>query len=44
MLYDRNHLLYDAALLTRYYTEHGLLPLIDSETSHKKFHTSSFCN
>ena len=25
--YDRNHQLYDAALLTRCYTEHALLPL-----------------
>ena len=34
--YDRNHQLYDAALLTRYYTQHALCPFIDSETNHKR--------
>ena len=34
--YDRNHLLYDAALLTRYYTPYALCPFIDSETNHKR--------
>ena len=34
--YDRNHQLYDAALLTRYYTQHALRPFIDSETNHKQ--------
>ena len=34
--YDRNHQLYDAALLTRCYTQHALRPLIDSETNHKR--------
>ena len=34
--YDRNHQLYDAALLTRCYTQHALLPFIDSETNHKR--------
>ena len=29
--YDRAHRLYDAALLTRCYTQHGLRPYIDSE-------------
>ena len=29
--YDRNHQLYDAALLTRCYTQHALRPFIDSE-------------
>ena len=35
-LYDRNHQLYDAALLTRCYTQHALRPFIDSETNHKR--------
>ena len=34
--YDRNHQLYDAALLTRCYTQHALRPVIDSETNHKR--------
>ena len=34
--YDRNHQLYDAALLTRYSTQHALRPFIDSETNHKR--------
>ena len=35
--YDRNHPVYDAALLTRcyMYTQHALRPLIDSETNMK---------
>ena len=33
--YDRNHQLYDAALLTRCYTQQALCPFIDSETNHK---------
>ena len=33
--YDRNHQLYDAALLSRCYTQHALRPFIDSETNHK---------
>ena len=32
--YDRNHQLYDAALLTRCYTQ--LRPFIDSEINHKR--------
>ena len=28
--------LYDAALLTRYHTQHALRPFIDSETNHKR--------
>ena len=32
--YDRAHRLYDAALLTRCYTQHALLPYIDSEINH----------
>ena len=34
--YNRNHKLYDAALLTRCYTRHALRPFIDSETNHKR--------
>lgn len=34
--YDRNHPLYDAALLTRCYTQHALRPFIDSEINHKR--------
>ena len=34
--YDRNHQIYDAALLTRCYTQHALRPLIDSEINHQK--------
>ena len=34
--YDRNHQLYDAALLTRCYTQHALRPFIDSVTNHKR--------
>ena len=32
--YDRAHPLYDAALLTRCYTQHALRPYIDSEINH----------
>ena len=34
--YDRNHQFYDAALLTRCYTQHALRPFIDSKTNHKR--------
>ena len=34
--YDRNHQLYDAAFLTRCYTQHALRLFIDSETNHKR--------
>ena len=34
--YDRNHQMYDAALLTRCYTQHSLRLFIDSETNHKR--------
>ena len=34
--YDRNHQLYDAALLTRCYTQHALRSFIDSEINHKR--------
>ena len=30
-LFDRAHRLYDAAILTRHYTQHALRPYIDSE-------------
>ena len=32
--YDRKHDLYEAALLTRCYTQHGLRPYTDSEINH----------
>ena len=32
--YGRNHQMYDAALLTRCYTQHALRPFIDSEFNH----------
>ena len=32
--YDRAHRLYDAAILTRCYTQHALGPYIDSEINH----------
>ena len=32
--YDRNHQMYNAALLTRCYTQHALRPFIDSESNH----------
>ena len=32
--YGRNHQFYDAALLTRCYTQHSLRPFIDSESNH----------
>ena len=32
--YDRVHRLYDAAILTRCYTQHALRPFIDSEINH----------
>ena len=34
--YDRSNQLYDAALLTRDYTQHALRPYIDSEINHKR--------
>ena len=36
MFYDRNHQMYDAALLTRRETQQALRPLIDSEIIHKR--------
>ena len=32
--YDRNHQMYEAALLTRCYTQHALRPFIDAEINH----------
>ena len=34
IFYDRNHQMYDDALLTRCYTQHALRHLIDSESYH----------
>ena len=34
--YNRNHQMYEAALLTRYYTQHALRPFIDSEINHQR--------
>ena len=36
MFYDRNHQMYEAALLTRFYTQHALRPFIDSEINHHR--------
>ena len=43
--YDRSNQLYDAALLTRDYTQHALRPYIDSEINHKRHYIKvSFIN
>ena len=43
--YDRSNQLYDAALLTRGYTQHALRPYIDSELNHKRHYMKvSFIN
>ena len=34
--YDRNHQMYEAALLTRCYTRHALRPFIDAEINHQR--------
>ena len=34
--YDSNHQMYEAALLTRCYTQHALRPFIDAEINHQK--------
>ena len=39
--YDKNHQMYEAALLTRCYTQHALHPLIDSEINHKDISLNS---
>ena len=36
IIYDGNHPLYDAALLTKCYNQHALHPSIGCETSHKR--------
>ena len=43
--YDRNHQMYEAALLTRCYTQHALRPFIDAEINHQRhFITFPFIN
>ena len=37
--YDRAHRLYDAAILTRFYTQHALRPYKDSEINHIRHFT-----
>ena len=34
--YDRNHQMYEAALLTRCFTQHALCPFIDDEINHQR--------
>ena len=34
--YDRNQQMYEAALLTRCYTQHALRPFIDAEINHQR--------
>ena len=34
--YERNHKMYEAALLTRCYTQHALRPFIDAEINHQR--------
>ena len=34
--YDRNHQMYEAALLPRCYTQHALRPFIDAEINHQR--------
>ena len=34
--YDRNHQMYEAALLIRCYTQHALCPFIDAEINHQR--------
>ena len=34
--YDRNHQMYETALLTRCYTQHALRPFIDAEINHQR--------
>ena len=35
-MYDRNHQMYEDALLTRCYTQHALRPFIDAEIKHQR--------
>ena len=41
--YDRNHQFYDAALLTRCYTQQVFRPFIDSDTNHKRLFVTIPC-
>ena len=34
--YDKNHQMYEAAFLTRCYTQHALRPFIDAEINHQR--------
>ena len=34
--YNSNHQMYEAALLTRCYTQHALRPFIDAEINHQR--------
>ena len=34
--YNRNHQMYEAALLTKCYTQHALRPFIDAEINHQR--------
>ena len=42
--YDRKHYLYEAALLTKCYTQHALRPYIDSEINHIRHFKIPFIN
>ena len=43
--YDRTNRLYDAALITRCYTQHALRPVIDSKTNYiRHFIKNPFIN
>ena len=43
--YDRNHQMYEAALLTRCYTQHALRPFNDAEINHQRHYIKiSFIN
>ena len=41
--YDRNHQMYEAALLTRCYTQHALRLFIDAENNHHFAFFTIFC-
>ena len=40
--YDRNHQMYEAALLTRSYTQRALRPFINAEINHQRHFIKSF--
>ena len=42
--YDRNHQMYEAALLTRCYTQHALCPFIDAEINHQRHFIKKTCH